>query len=190
LDYTGKYVLTGSLAPPFYRLLHREITHPASDKVVDHWNRNPLDNRDENLRNVSQHVNMGNVYTRNKSGIRGLTKDNKSYTARYIDANHAVQRQSFNIDGFGDEIARNMAITALYEAHKLYYTEVKAPPLNFEPQRFAWPSEYFDSTQFISPLQIPAFEVYDEDKWFSTPAPSIAVAPQPSKKRRVIYLDD
>ena len=49
--------------------MHREITNAPKEKPVDHINRNPLDNRKENLRVCTHQENQMN---------RGKSKDNKS----------------------------------------------------------------------------------------------------------------
>lgn len=50
------------------------INNNDKNKVIDHINRNPLDNRKENLRIVSRSINSTNAKPRkeNKSGIRGV----------------------------------------------------------------------------------------------------------------------
>ena len=56
------------------RELH-QILLPAEDGLMcDHINRNPLDNRRENLRMVSQSINATNARARteSKSGVRGV----------------------------------------------------------------------------------------------------------------------
>lgn len=57
--------------------LHRYIMNPSDDLVVDHINRNPLDNRRDNLRICTQHDNCLNrsVYCNNTSGVQGVCWD-------------------------------------------------------------------------------------------------------------------
>jgi len=54
--------------------LHRIIMGDPEDLVVDHINRDPLDNRRENLRIVTQQENCMNLSMRktNKSGVSGV----------------------------------------------------------------------------------------------------------------------
>lgn len=71
-------------------LLHRFLMNPSDDTVVDHINRNPLDNRRENLRICTQHENSFNQSIRsdNTSGTTGVSwrkEKNKWYA--YIRVN-------------------------------------------------------------------------------------------------------
>jgi hypothetical protein len=67
--------------------MHRWIMNPPLDKVVDHINRNPLDNRRCNLRILTQGENLQNkrVYKNSKSGVRGVYWDKiqKLWKAQY-----------------------------------------------------------------------------------------------------------
>lgn len=58
-------------------LMHRFIARPEGDLVVDHINRNRLDNRRENLRNCTQAQNIRNTSRPNKK-LRGITIDKRS----------------------------------------------------------------------------------------------------------------
>ena len=57
--------------------LHRYIMNPSDDLVVDHINRNPLDNRRDNLRICTQHYNCLNrsIQCNNTSGVQGVCWD-------------------------------------------------------------------------------------------------------------------
>lgn len=66
----GRWALTPQgYAYKGYTALHRFITDCPDGLVVDHINRDRLDNRRCNLRNVTQSVNMQNVAPR-KKGMR------------------------------------------------------------------------------------------------------------------------
>lgn len=55
--------------------LHRHIMNPLPGLVIDHINRNTLDNRRINLRSVTQEENLQNVSFNigNKSNVRGVS---------------------------------------------------------------------------------------------------------------------
>ena len=55
-------------------LLHRFILNTPEGKIIDHANRNPLDNRKSNLRICNQSQNLANskLATTNKSGYKGV----------------------------------------------------------------------------------------------------------------------
>lgn len=67
-------------------LLHRFIMNAPEDKVIDHINHNPLDNRKSNLRICTQAENGKNlsISIRNSTGYKGVYFDNgtKKYRAR------------------------------------------------------------------------------------------------------------
>lgn len=57
--------------------LHRFIMKPSEDMVIDHINRNPLDNRRCNLRVCTQQQNILNksMHSNNTSGVPGVSWD-------------------------------------------------------------------------------------------------------------------
>ena len=69
-------------------VFHEVIMCAEKGMVVDHINRNKLDNRKSNLRIVTQHVNKINssVYCTNTSGHTGVTyrKDTKKWMAQIV----------------------------------------------------------------------------------------------------------
>ncbi|WP_060210534.1 HNH endonuclease [Sporosarcina koreensis] len=68
--------------------MHREIMKEAEDKVVDHINRDGLDNRRANLRIVSQSLNLFNsgVRVNNTSGFKGVSRSGERWRSRiYVD---------------------------------------------------------------------------------------------------------
>jgi hypothetical protein len=59
--------------------MHRILINCPKDKIVDHINRNTLDNRKENLRivNKSQNAMNSKKQKNNSSGYRGIYHDKK-----------------------------------------------------------------------------------------------------------------
>ena len=64
-------------------LHHAVIGKPPAGLVVDHLNRNKLDNRRANLRFVSTSTNVSNcaVRSNSKSGIKGVRKHRRKWVA-------------------------------------------------------------------------------------------------------------
>ena len=60
------------------QFIHKLILN-APDKMVDHKDRNPLNNRRNNLRYATKSQNaMNSSYVRGKSGLRGVTHNEKT----------------------------------------------------------------------------------------------------------------
>jgi len=74
LNSGGYVIYSGAKDGLHNKFLHRIIMDDPEDLVVDHINRNRLDNRRENLRIVSQQENGMNLSMskRNKSGVAGV----------------------------------------------------------------------------------------------------------------------
>lgn len=107
-----------------YRLFYGDL---SSDDVIDHVNGNPRDNKIENLRKVSQKVNMRNTKKRdnNTSGVTGVEfydRPNRSpyFVACWRDNDGRKVSKSFATSVHGKEgafikavLARNEALEAL-----------------------------------------------------------------------------
>lgn len=100
-----------------HRLLLREEI-PVG-KVVDHVNRNRLDNRRFNLRICTQKINVHNSSTRktNKSGVTGVFYDKKACRWRAQISRGGKTKHIGIFDDFED------AVRARQEAEKKYYGE-------------------------------------------------------------------
>lgn len=63
--------------------LHRLLADPAAGQLVDHWNRNGLDNRRENLRLCTQSQNKANMPApaSNTSGYKGVSRHRNKWSA-------------------------------------------------------------------------------------------------------------
>lgn len=81
-----------------YYFMHRLILGITDPKIsIDHKNRNPLDNRRENIRICTQSQNNANytVLKRNKIGLKGVRYKAKKYEA-YIWKNKSIYLGRFN----------------------------------------------------------------------------------------------
>lgn len=78
--------------------LHRFLLNPPKDKVIDHINHNPKDNRKINLRICSQSDNLLNksFFSRNTTGIIGVSKGYKGYRARIKIMNKKLEKNFIN----------------------------------------------------------------------------------------------
>lgn len=99
--------------------MHREVMKAKKGQVIDHKNRNPLDNRKENLRFCTQRQNLMNRRSdlKNKSGYKGVfyhTKD-KAWRAKI-----GIDGKVMHIGNFRNVID---AAKAYNEAAKKYHGE-------------------------------------------------------------------
>lgn len=90
--------------------------------IIDHIDRNPFNNKIENLRPVSENVNLKNknLQTNNSSGFMGVTvrysNNIKYYTATWINpTTNKQQGKSFNVNKLGDFLAKIKAIVYRYK---------------------------------------------------------------------------
>jgi hypothetical protein len=81
-------------------LMHREIMKPPPGKVVDHINRNGLDNREANLRNCTRFQNYQNRYWEaGKSKFRGVSPVGDKWQAVVV-----YNGQTIYLGLFDDEV--------------------------------------------------------------------------------------
>lgn len=93
--------------------IHRLIMNPSDGNVVDHINKNGLDNRKQNLREVKKYINNRNTNKRadNKSGVIGIHLTRGiNWTAKWYDSNHKMCTKSFSCKKYGYDKAKQMAI--------------------------------------------------------------------------------
>jgi hypothetical protein len=111
-------------------LLSRYIMHAGKGEIVDHRNRNPLDNRRCNLRAVNSRQNMLNRKIKNKTGMIGVTgglRDGKFYLRANFRANK-IKRLRFNCP----DTPFNRILAALaHDKFVLQAGEEEYAPLNF-----------------------------------------------------------
>lgn len=84
--FSGGYIVSNykqGIVKKHIRLHHFIAGNPPKGLVTDHINRNTLDNRDENLRFVTQSQNQFNTKIRkdNTSGIKGVVKYGNGWIA-------------------------------------------------------------------------------------------------------------
>lgn len=105
-------------------LLHRALMDCPKDKIVDHINKNPLDNRKINLRICNYQENFFNSKKKsnNTSGVTGVGFDKKSSKWR---ARICIDYKNIHL-GFYDD--KNEAIKARLQAEQKYFKE-------FAPQK-------------------------------------------------------
>jgi hypothetical protein len=102
--------------------VHKLIMNPLSGMVVDHINKNGLDNRKENLRVVTVSINNRNSNLRidNSSSVRGVSKFKNRYRVFWYDNNKIKHSKSFSILKYGELEAFNLAVKCRQEQELKY----------------------------------------------------------------------
>ena len=109
--------------------IHRVIwvllnKHISSEKVIDHIDGNPLNNKKDNLREVSVKVNNRNVRRglRNITGVMGVflreSESRRYYYAQWREVSGPYRSRYFSINKYGEEEAFRLACQAREEAIK------------------------------------------------------------------------
>lgn len=116
-DIRNHYVVT-KINGKIHRF-HQVVLKPQNGYVIDHINRNKLDNRRENLRYATYSVNRINSNKRsdNTSGRTGVYKAKNGKWIALISVNHKLKSL-----GYYQDI--NDAIKARINAEKQYYQPV------------------------------------------------------------------
>lgn len=118
---SGKFYVHSSAGKP-KKMLHRFIASAGRGHIVDHINRDPLDNRKCNLRYASHSLNNHNSKAYGKHGYRGVSKNRDAWVATISQNNkHKV------FGRYGNKI--EAAIRYDLEAIKIYG---KDATLNFK----------------------------------------------------------
>ena len=102
--HPGGYAMFSGTKDGFHnKLLHRIIMDAPDDKMVDHINGNPLDNRRENLRLCSNQENNRNKGKKsdNTSGFKGVSWSKQ--TGKWL-ANITVDGKSKYLGYFDDKL--------------------------------------------------------------------------------------
>jgi hypothetical protein len=99
-------------------LHHRVLNFVARDGLlIDHINRDPLDNRKSNLRIADVRLQAQNrrMIKNNTSGVHGVyLKEGSAWAATWVEDGKAMRR-SFSIKKYGDEGAKALAIALRQE---------------------------------------------------------------------------
>lgn len=93
--------------------IHRIIMNAKPGEVIDHYDRNGLNNKKSNLRIVNTSINNRNASLRvdNSTGIKGITYEKgKRYKAEWYDLEGRKHSKSFSINKYGEEEAKRLAI--------------------------------------------------------------------------------
>lgn len=109
-----------------HRVIYIMLYGPiADDRVIDHIDGNPFNNKILNLRIVDRKTNSQNMKMniKNKTGVNGVSIDDKKsgYTyavASWRDANSRRMSKSFSLLKYGEELAMFMAEE--YRNHMIY----------------------------------------------------------------------
>ena len=99
------------------------LDNPENKCMVDHINRNKIDNRLCNLRWVTSSENNKNYPTpiTNTSGFKGVFFDRYCWRTQWRNFNGKRFTKCFNVNKYGDEEAKKLAIEHRQKMEKLFY---------------------------------------------------------------------
>lgn len=86
----------GGKKPKRMIYMHREIMGAKARQIVDHINRNPLDNRRDNLRFCTSSGNASNRVYQNKHGYRGVCTSRNKFSVFISVGKKVIQRGGFS----------------------------------------------------------------------------------------------
>jgi hypothetical protein len=92
---------------------HQRFLNYEDSLVCDHINHKTFDNRSDNLRIITQELNMRNckVKKNNKTGINGIHYDQTAHRWQaYIRHDGKQYKSTFSVNKYGDDEAKQLAI--------------------------------------------------------------------------------
>jgi len=119
----------------FHNLILNHI--PSTNATVDHFNRCPFDNRRVNLRIVTQQTQSINRNPRNKAIQPGVSSDKNRWYSTWLDEKGVRKTATFNINKYGYEAAKQLAVTKRLEI-ELSLNHYRLALHNLPP---LWPNE-------------------------------------------------
>lgn len=84
-SFYAVYHIINSKGKNSIRSLHRLLTNCPKGRVVDHWDKDTLNNNDSNLKVVTQSKNLQNrnsIYIQNTTGFKGVSYEKR--TGKYV----------------------------------------------------------------------------------------------------------
>jgi hypothetical protein len=107
-----------------HSLIFERYNNIDDDKIIDHYNRNNLDCRRSNLREITQRENCQNrsKHKNNSSGIIGIRKRNNSWVEKWRDVDGKEHTKTFSENKY-----KNAKELAIFERnkHTKHYNKLK-----------------------------------------------------------------
>lgn len=125
VDYSPKFNNRYVVRNTKYGFLHRfilDLKSYSGNDMIDHIDRNTLNNRKSNLRIVTNSINQKNrgLQSNNTSGISGVRYNDKikSWVCRYTDNEKKRHTRTFSVNKYGFNEAKELAIKLRKEKEK------------------------------------------------------------------------